>query len=203
MKKLLLAAVAASVAATGFAGSYAAPAAKPAATSNTYIELAGGYALTDYVKYNQLTASDYKHDNGGFAGGIDAGYTFMPHLGVEAGFMMPFQKTELAANTKNKVTQYSFYGAARIDANVGQGFNVFLLGGIGYTHQSDKTTSSETKGSALGFAGGFGADYALPDNFTIGAKYLRFAGSNKQTSSNDQFAAPQYFLVTLGYQISM
>lgn len=205
MKKIILAAVAASVAATGFAGSYAAPAAsQPASDQAAYIELNGGYALTNYVKSNNKTAADYKHDNGGFAGGIAAGYHFMPNLGVEAGFEMPFQKTATTADTKNKVTQYSFYGAGRLNANLGQGVDLFVLAGLGYTHQGDKTSGTELKSSEVGFVGGAGVDYTVANNFVIGAKYLHFAGrSNATDNTKPTFAAPQYFLVSVGYKIGM
>ena len=202
MKKLIIAAVAASVAATGFAGSYAAPAAsKSAPTANTYVELAGGYARTNFANHNGSTDA-YDHGNGGFAGGMDAGYTFLPHLGVEAGFMMPFQKAKNKAS-KGKVSQYSFYVAARIDANVGHGFNVFILGGVDYTHQKDDTATTALTSHGFGFVGGFGANYAFNDGFTVGAKYLRLAGKVKKSTTEPSFANPQYYLVTVGYQINM
>jgi opacity protein-like surface antigen len=208
MKKLILAAVAATVATAGFAGSYATPAAsQPATTQNAYVELAGGYALTNYVKFHNKTAANYKNDNGGFAFGVDAGYVFMPHFGAEVGFMMPFTKTEFAANTKNKVSQYSFYGAGRLETSLGQpNFNLFALAGLGYTSQKDKASAAgtEVKSSGFGFVGGFGADYEVAQNVTVGAKYLRLAGKNDNSKSTaPSFAAPQYFLVTLGYKINM
>jgi opacity protein-like surface antigen len=205
MKKIILAAVAASVAATGFAGSYAVPAAsQPASDQSAYIELNGGYALTNYVKSHGFTAADYNHDNGGFAGGIAAGYHFMPNLGVEAGFEMPFQKTAKTADKKNHVTQYSFYGAGRLNANLGQGVDLFVLAGLGYTHQSDKTTGTEVKSSGIGFVGGAGVDYTVANNFVIGAKYLHFAGRDDNSKAdNPAFASPQYFLVSVGYKIGM
>ena len=176
MKKLLLAAVAASVAATGFAGtaSYAAPSAQPAGfAANAYVEGTLGYARTNYVNagFSTLTTAD-NHGNGGFAGGIDAGYNFMPHLGIEAGFMMPFENAQgvltVGAKSENvKFKEYSFYGAARIDANVGDDFNVFLLGGVGYTHAKEDTSGESSH--SFGFVGGFGADYAVADGFTVGA----------------------------------
>lgn len=206
MKKLLLAAVAASVAATGFAGtangSFAAPSAQPAGfAANAYVEGALGYARTNYANagFASISSTD-NHENGGFAGGIDAGYNFMPHLGVEAGFMMPFQKASLKSDTKKHVTTYSFYGAARLSAEVAQNFNVFALAGLGYTHVNNKTGATEVKSTEFGFAGGVGASYTVADNITVGVKYIKFASRTKSTdATNPMFPGPQYYLATVGY----
>lgn len=210
MKKLLLSALAVSLAATTFAGSYATPVASTQTDTNStgaYVELDGGYALTNYAKFNSenISASSLSHDNGGFAGGVSAGYAFMPHLGIEAGFMMPFQKTAVTATKANKVTQYSFYGAGALSTSLGQpNFNIFALAGLGYTHQNDKTSGTALKSTALGFVGGVGAFYMITNNLYVGAKYLHFAGrSDTSKASDPAFASPQYFLVSLGYGFGM
>jgi opacity protein-like surface antigen len=210
MKKLILSAIAASVAATGFAGSYAAPAAQPASAQSAYVELDGGYALTNNipVSASEITTL-FDHPTGAFAGGIAAGYHFMPNLGVEAGFLMPVEKTKLKA-TGATISEYSFYGAARLNANVADNIDVFALAGLGYTHQHTSATivtsddvASVGNDSGFGFAGGVGADYTVANNFVIGAKYLRLPGRDRSTTDEAPFVGPQYFLVSVGYKFGM
>jgi opacity protein-like surface antigen len=222
MKKLILSAIAASVAATGFAGSYAVPAAKPASAQFAYVELDGGYAMTNQIGSIYPSGSDffnaYNHPNGALGGGIAAGYHFMPNLGVEAGFLMPFQKTSLKSGyaivdqrgdvlTAQKLSEYSAYAAARLDANIADNVNLFALAGFGFTHAKSEQTvdgiaSSPTE-SGFGFAGGVGADYTVANNFVIGAKYLLLPGRDKVSDTDAPFPGPQYLLVSVGYKFGM
>jgi opacity protein-like surface antigen len=209
MKKLILSAIAASVAATGFAGSYAAPEAKPASAQFAYVELDGGYAMTNFSGSSVAADTDlWNHPNGAFGGGIAAGYHFMPNLGVEAGFLMPFQKTTLKLDTTQKFSQYSAYGAARLDAHVADCVDLFALAGIGFTHVKAVgvipiTILGSASGSGFGFAGGVGIDYTVANNFVIGAKYLSLPGRDKATDTDRSFVGPQYLLVSVGYKFGM
>gem|GEM_PF-3108034 len=211
MKKIIIAVIAAAVTATSFADSFAVPAApaQPVSNAHAYFELASGYAVTNFVNFdNKLSPSDFVHPNGGFAFGVDAGYVFMPHLGVEVGYMTPLQNTAWATDhTMNRVAQHSFYGAARIETSLGQpNFSLFALAGFGYTKQTftAATGGPVKQSSACGFVGGVGVNYIIAHNFTIGARYMRAASrDNNSVANNAAFPAPQYYLVTLGYRFNM
>ena len=203
MKKLLIAAaVAVSVAATGFAGGVGSTYSAPAATnkSSFYGELNVGWQYFPIVKFAGQSSEGVDHASGGFSGAIDAGYMMNSHLGLEAGFVMPFQKAKRkAGNVKVVKSMYNFYGAAKLAAQPVDKLSIYALAGLGYTHFKDSKDKSQ---GAFGFVGGAGMNYAFNDMLSVGVKYLNFMGNQNALDSKTLYPNSQYFLANVGVHFS-
>ena len=223
MKKYILAAGLMACVATSFADYWVQTEQSVSSESNArglYIQADAGWDRTNFVNvFDNNHPSDYTHGNGAIGGGIDIGYRFNKNLGIEAGFMMPFQKLTKtkkqiggSKSETNKVgTNYSAYGAARIGFDMAQNFNLFMLIGVGYTVLDDPKRAlggiygdrwKDPDSDALGFFSGAGMDYTFGSGFVAGVKFMQFAASNGHSPSHPGPRVPntQYYVATLGYK---
>lgn len=172
-----------------------------------YIEGSLGWDYHGFISYRWPEDINlYNHGNSGFAGGIDAGYHFMPHLGVEAGLQYLFQTPKQKSNGHKITGAYAAYVAASVTATMNPHLDVYGLAGFGFNHITDNDGVGRTlsptdarSGSAWGFMYGAGLRGHLPHKLILGAKYVRVAGNTKSRQNGGPTVRPQqYFLATFG-----
>lgn len=157
-----------------------------------------------YVHTNNRDAlfpqATMKNPNSSLAGGIDAGYVFMPHLGVEAGYLKALNNTTDGSDWK--ISNYGFYGAlSLLTGNLFSHINLYVLAGLGYNHIHDTLYglfSEPTSNHSLGFLGGIGANYKITDHITVGLKFLDLPGNPTVKTAVPQVVNNQYMLANVG-----
>lgn len=248
VKKLLvlsaaaaLAAIGATVAIAGGPDHMVMPS-EPAFQNSVYVDLHAGYADSDWTDFNannligaagtSLFAPN-SHGHGGFAGGVDLGYTITPHIAVEGGWMyLPRVRgavtalgttgatgvggVTFAALSTATVKSWLAYAAAKLSVPVAENFSLYGKIGAGYralNYAVPATTLGALTGVGLHghyWAPVFGAGLQYCwGSWQLGAQYLHLPGDSRVNYANTAFgapnAAPEVNLYTgfLGYKFNV
>ena len=201
MNKLIIAAASAATIAVSSAvaggmdtSSYSAPAAVAAPATNLYVQAQLGYGQSNW-KSHAASGTSWKNGSGGFAYGLDIGYSWTKNLAVELGGF----KLKNAVDNTNNITYKNWvgYAAVKFSVPVMQNVDIYAKAGLGYNHAKQGSTSYHH----YGFVGGLGADYDLGNNLFLNVQYMRFAG--KTNYGTTETTNPNVYTAGIGYKFSM
>ena len=188
---------------TATASAFALPA-MPSLMSKFYLHADLGIVHTNNIASMYNTSWDYNHANQALGGGIDGGFIFIPHVGVELGYMRTLQATTgKNPGAKGGITNDSFYAAGKVQTgSLIPHFNIYGLLGYSYSHVHDdlfQGSGLPTDNHCYDFMGGVGVDYKIYNNFSVGVKYLTFAVKKTNKMFAPNLVPTQYYLATVGY----
>jgi opacity protein-like surface antigen len=216
MKKTIiaLAVASAALASVAFAGGYAA--APQQSASGAYVEGMAGGANRTFSGLNHNGSIDgYKHQNWGWALGLDAGYQFNKALAAElGGFWVSKATAKDTAGDEVKVGSWLGYAAGRVNVPLMSQVDLFMKGGLGWNHTTGSfgfDGATVGKGSVNGFTPvfGVGLDYNINPNLYVSGAYTYFGNSwNSAAADAAGDKAPkttrvQLLTLGLGYRFQM
>lgn len=222
VKKLLVLAAGAAVSTAAFAGGasnygmakQAAPMANAGSSSfapSAYVEVNGGLDWSGLESANKT--SKWKDMSGNpLVFGLDAGYTFMPHMAVELGGDYALQNKGEGKNAA-KIDMYDIYAALKLSQKLYPGITGFVKAGVDYL--SFKVSNAEANkgtkqlytknGTASQVAPmfGLGVDFAVMPQWTVNVSYRHLFAITKASDSTDKIGGvvpgQDLFTVGVGY----
>lgn len=154
----------------------------------------------------------WNNGNGGFAYGLDIGYSFYRYLGIEAAYYrLPTAKLKnLGGNNYNFTTNTAYLALKGVFPIMNQ-LDVFAKLGFGYQNASVGSSFNQANGykenNYIGPMFGLGAEYVFSNNVTVDAQYLYLQGDihNVEYASGRTQIVPNanLFLVGVGYRFSV
>jgi hypothetical protein len=144
-----------------------------------YVGAQVGYGNTNW---DNLTGVDVHEKDIGFASRLFAGYDFLPHVGVEAGYTY-FSPTQIKRNGWNiaDIDTYAFDVLAKLKTRFSNNVGAYIKAGPGYLHSNGAPIADNV--SHLDLVYGIGLDYPLAPNFLVDVSWTRHNGYGKLDSN--------------------
>jgi hypothetical protein len=148
-------------------------------TTAPYVGIQAGYGNTNW---DNLTGYDVQENNAGFATRLFAGYDFMPHVAVEAGYTY-FSPTEMKLNGRNlgDIDTHAFDVLAKLNTRFANNVGAYIKAGPGYLY-SDGAGIANNVGN-IDLVYGVGLDYPIAPNLLADIAWTRHNGYGKLNSN--------------------
>ncbi len=129
-----------------------------------------GYTFSDF-DLNSNSLNDF--DENSVIGGIHVGYLWALGNGWYLGPEFQYDWTDLSVTDATNGETADFNGIARLKLKAGYELgNGLLYGTVGYAYADFDSVSSITDLDKNSYAVGFGYDWRVSDNWTIGGEYM-------------------------------
>jgi outer membrane immunogenic protein len=129
-----------------------------------------GYAFSDFG-LNSNTISNFDEDN--VIGGITLGYLWSVGNGWYLGPEFQYDATDLSVTETATGITTSLNGVARLKAIFGYELgNGLLYGDVGYAYADFSGANSVLDFDSSSYVLGFGYDWRVADNWTVGVEYM-------------------------------
>ena len=137
-----------------------------------YLGVQLGYAYGDFDIGSAVdTLTDFDSDS--VIGGISGGYLWAVGNGWYVGPEFQYDWANITINNADTNESATFDGIARLNVVAGYELgNGMLYGSLGYAYTDLSGVGDFFDGSSNGYAVGFGYDWFVADNWTVGAEYL-------------------------------
>ncbi|MDP1573718.1 MAG: outer membrane beta-barrel protein [Coxiellaceae bacterium] len=178
--------------------------AQPAFQNSVYIDAQLGYASTNTADYTLAGVSVVDNKNGGFAGGVDMGYTFTRNIALEAGWL--YLPNAGFANPTNTVTgqvrSWVLYAAAKFSAEVMENLDLFAKAGVGYRNLNWSLNGANSSGNYWLPLMAAGIEYTY-GSWLFGAQYTFITGNSSNSTLQDNAGKMNMYTGFVGYKFNV